>query len=54
VDDETYPIELQAPDISAYAKSNVGIEYATTFDSGRSGPHVLATAHVRSMTTSDS
>jgi predicted deacylase len=46
MDNEAYPIELHAPDISAYAKGNVGIEYATTFDSGRSGPHVLATALV--------
>ena len=46
MDNEAYPIELHAPDISAYAKGNVGIDYATSFDSGRSGPHVLATALV--------
>jgi predicted deacylase len=46
MDTETYPIELHAPDISAYAKGNTGLDYATTFDSGRSGPHVLATALV--------
>lgn len=46
MDNEAYPIELTAPDISAYAKGNVGIDYATSFDSGRSGPHVLVTALV--------
>lgn len=46
MDNEAYPIELQAPDISPYAKGNVGLDYATSFDSGRSGPHVLVTALV--------
>jgi predicted deacylase len=40
------PIELAPPDISAYRAGNTGISYATTFDSGRPGPHVLLTAIV--------
>jgi predicted deacylase len=46
MDNEVDPVELQAPDISPYAKGNVGIDYATTFDSGRGGPHVLVSAVV--------
>src|SRR3546814_10156716 len=42
--DLPYPIELTPPDISAYKAGNTGIDYATTFDSGRSGPHVLINA----------
>jgi predicted deacylase len=40
---DSYPIELAAPDISAYA-GNTGIPYVTTFASGRPGPHVLVNA----------
>jgi predicted deacylase len=40
---DSYPIELEAPDISAYA-GNTDIPYVTTFDSGRPGPHVLVNA----------
>jgi predicted deacylase len=39
-----YPIELQAPDISAYATSNCGVPYYTTFESWQPGPHVLINA----------
>jgi predicted deacylase len=38
------PIELTPPDISAYRSGNTGIDYVTTFDSGRPGPHVLVQA----------
>jgi predicted deacylase len=38
-----YPIELDAPDISAYA-GNTEIPFVTRFDSGRPGPHVLVNA----------
>ena len=38
------PVELLAPDISAYKNSNTGIEYITTFDSGKPGPHVMINA----------
>ncbi len=41
-----YAIELQAPDISAYETGNTGVDYVTTFDSGRGGPHVMITAVV--------
>ena len=39
-----YRIELKAPDITAYRSGNTGIDFATTFDSGKSGPHVLINA----------
>lgn len=39
-----YQVELTAPDISAYRAGNTGIDYATTFDSGKSGPHVMVNA----------
>ena len=45
-DENNYPIELTPPDISAYAKGNTGIDYATTFDSGKAGPHVCVSALV--------
>lgn len=40
------PVELIAPDISAYKKSNTGIDYIHTFDSGKPGPHVFISAVV--------
>ncbi|HJU16250.1 MAG TPA: succinylglutamate desuccinylase/aspartoacylase family protein [Stellaceae bacterium] len=39
-----YPVELTPPDIEPYRAGNTGVEYVTTFDSGRVGPHVLVTA----------
>jgi predicted deacylase len=39
-----YAVELSAPDISPYRQGNTGIEYITTFDSGRPGPHVMVNA----------
>lgn len=41
-----YPIELTAPDISAYKVGNTGVDYFTTMDSGRPGPHVMVSAVV--------
>ncbi|HUK06366.1 MAG TPA: M14 family metallopeptidase [Stellaceae bacterium] len=41
---ETYAIEITPPDISSYRKSNTGIDYVTTFDSGKPGPHVYVNA----------
>ena len=41
-----YPVELEAPDISAYRDGNRGVSYFTTFDSGITGPKVLITALV--------
>ena len=40
----SYPVELTAPDISSYRQGNTGIDYVTSFDSGRPGPHVLVCA----------
>ena len=42
--DDIYPVELTPPDISAYKAGNTGIDYATTFDSGVAGPHVMVNA----------
>ena len=44
--DNLYPVELEAPDLSPYRCGNTGIDYATTFDSGSSGPHVMLSAVV--------
>lgn len=40
-----YPIELAAPDISAY-RGNTGVPFFTTIPSGKPGPHALITAVV--------
>ncbi|MEP7156204.1 MAG: M14 family metallopeptidase [Betaproteobacteria bacterium] len=39
-----YKVELSAPDIAPYKKGNTGVEYITTFDSGKPGPHVMVNA----------
>jgi predicted deacylase len=44
--DTDYPLELIAPDISQYRRGNTGVEFATTYDSGCAGPHVLISALV--------
>lgn len=41
---ETYPIEVEFPDISAHEQSPSGIAYVHTFDSGVPGPHVMINA----------
>ncbi|HEX7908785.1 MAG TPA: succinylglutamate desuccinylase/aspartoacylase family protein [Paraburkholderia sp.] len=41
---ETYPIEIEFPDISAHEQSASGIAYVHTFDSGAPGPHVMINA----------
>lgn len=41
---EPYPVEIQAPDISAFAEGNCGVPYVYSFDSGVSGPHVMINA----------
>ncbi|MGA0025727.1 MAG: succinylglutamate desuccinylase [Burkholderiales bacterium] len=43
-DPNAYTVEIAQPDISPYRKGNTGIDYATTFDSGKPGPHVTITA----------
>ena len=42
--DEIYPVELVAPDIEPYRKGNLGIDFVTSFDSGKPGPHVMINA----------
>ncbi|MFZ6712853.1 succinylglutamate desuccinylase [Undibacterium sp. TC9W] len=39
-----YPIEVDFPDISRWQKSNTGVDYIHTFDSGIAGPHVMVMA----------
>ena len=39
-----YPIELAFPDIAGHERSNTGIAYVHTFDSGIEGPHVMINA----------
>lgn len=39
-------IELAPLDISPYRRGNTGVDYITTFDSGRAGPHVMISAIV--------
>lgn len=41
-----YPIEVPFPDISCWEKSNSGIDYIHTFDSGVPGRHVMVMALV--------
>ena len=42
--EDNYPVELTAPDISAYKAGNTGVDYVTTFESGVVGPHVMVCA----------
>ena len=44
--DQPYPVELEAPDITPYRAGNTGVDYVATFESGRSGPHVMLSALV--------
>ena len=44
--ESNHPIELEAPDISAYKCGNIGIDYVHEFDSGKNGPHVMISAIV--------
>ena len=37
-------VELAAPDIAPYKRGNTGIDYVSTFDSGKPGPHVMVNA----------
>ena len=41
-----HSVELNALDLSPYRRGNTGIDYVTTLDSGRSGPHVMLSALV--------
>lgn len=44
--DDHYPLELEAPDITPYRHGNTGIDYVTSLDSGKAGPHVMLSAVV--------
>ena len=41
-----HPVELTPPDITAYAAGNTGINYLSSFESSRPGPHAMITAVV--------
>lgn len=41
---ETYPIEIEFPDLTPYAEGNTGIPYVYTYDSGVPGPHTMINA----------
>lgn len=41
-----FAVELTPPDIGAYRAGNTGVPFATTFDSGHSGPHAMICAIV--------
>lgn len=36
-----FPVEVTAPDIAPYRAGNTGVDYVTTYDSGRPGPHAM-------------
>ncbi|HLI21382.1 MAG TPA: succinylglutamate desuccinylase/aspartoacylase family protein, partial [Stellaceae bacterium] len=38
------PVELEAPDISAWRAGNTGIDYVTSFTAAAPGPHVMLSA----------
>ena len=39
-----YTVELSPPDIADYRRGNTGVDYITTIDSGKAGPHVMVNA----------
>nr|WP_315219651.1 M14 family metallopeptidase [uncultured Duganella sp.] len=41
---ETYPIEIDFPDLTPYAQGNTGIPYVYSYDSGAPGPHTMINA----------
>lgn len=41
---ETYPIEIEFPDLAPYAEGNTGIPYVYTYDGGVPGPHTMINA----------
>jgi len=40
------PVELRPPDLEPYRAGNTGVEFVTSLDSGRPGPHAMLTAIV--------
>lgn len=43
----SYPAELEAPDIRPYRACSCGIEHAGSYDSGKAGVHPLPAALTR-------
>ncbi len=43
---DSYPLELQPPDIAAHREGNTGIDWVWSFAAGEPGPHVLLSAVV--------
>jgi len=39
-----YPVEVDFPDLAAYAEGNSGIPYVYSFAGGVAGPHVMVNA----------
>jgi predicted deacylase len=39
-----YPVELEAPDIRPYRAGNCGIDYVSSYDSGKAGAHLMLAA----------
>jgi len=44
--DASYGIDLEFPDIAPYRTGNTGIDYVTSYDSGKPGPHAAIAAVV--------
>ena len=38
---KSYTVELEAPDLRPYRAGNCGIDYVTSYDSGKAGPHLM-------------
>jgi predicted deacylase len=43
---DEYPVEISPPDLAPHRGGNTGIDFTTTYQSDRPGPHVLVTALV--------
>jgi succinylglutamate desuccinylase len=39
-----YPVEIERADLGPYRRSDSGVDYVHSFDSGRAGPHVMVNA----------
>ena len=44
--DSAYSVQLTPPDITPFRAGNIGVDYITTLDSGRPGPHAMLSAVV--------
>jgi predicted deacylase len=41
---DAYPVDVEFPDLAAFAAGNAGVPYVYTYDSGAPGPHVMVNA----------